>query len=153
MRSSDQSPGFKVRLAGISDETNVEEACRLFLSPGDVNTPRFLKSPGTCLMLGEIDDRIVGWAYGQEIFHPDGERTMLLYSLDVAEDARQHGLGRELVRSLVEEARSRGCTELWVLADEDNDAALATYASAGGARNSIPSVMFSWRLAPGRHRG
>lgn len=48
-------------------------------------------------------------------------------------------------------ARQAGCTEVWTLADDDNDAALATYRSAGGAEDPDHPVMFAWKLGPGRH--
>lgn len=96
---------------------------------------------------------MAGWVYGHELLHPDGERTMLLYALDVAERARGAGHGRGLVEGFVALARERGCTEVWVLTDDDNPAGLATYASAGGKRDPVVQVMFTWRLAPGRHSG
>jgi hypothetical protein len=34
---------------------------------------------------------------------------------------------------------------MWVLTDDDNDAALATYASAGGARSN--QVMLDWTFS------
>ncbi|MGI8685649.1 MAG: GNAT family N-acetyltransferase [Acidimicrobiales bacterium] len=94
---------------------------------------------------------VAGWAYGHELVHPDGERTMLLYALDVAEHARRKGYGRALVTAFVDHARQAGCTEVWTLADDDNSAALATYRSAGGAEDPDRPVMFAWKLGPGRH--
>ncbi len=64
-------------------------------------------------------------ATGHELIHPDGERTMLLYALDVATTHQGRGHG--------------------------NDAALATYTSAGGVAEGSGTVMFTWRLAPGNH--
>lgn len=78
---------------------------------------------------------------------------MLLYSLDVVESAQKRGHGRTLVEAFVDHARSSGCTEVWVLTEDTNAAALATYASAGGTRETMPAVMFTWHLAPGRHSG
>ncbi|HSS94821.1 MAG TPA: GNAT family N-acetyltransferase, partial [Candidatus Dormibacteraeota bacterium] len=43
------------------------------------------------------------------------------------------------------QARSRGCYGMWVLADDDNAAASATYRKAGGEAEGQP-VMFSWRF-------
>lgn len=140
-----------IRRAGIGDEEVVRTACRRFFSPGDHDPVGFLRRSEACLLLCEIGDDVVGLAYGHELIHPDGERTMLLYSLDVMERSRGHGQGRALVLAFVEEARRSGCTELWVLTDEANDAALRTYASAGGQRDSKAAVMFTWRLAQGRH--
>ena len=84
-------------------------------------------------MVLETDAGVAGWVYGHELAHPDGERTMLLYALDVAEEHRGRGYGSALVRAFVHEATDRGCTEVWVLTDRDNDAGMATYAAAGGS--------------------
>ena len=145
-----------VRLLGVGDEAMAEEAARLFSDddslPIDV-TP-FLSSPSCALLVSlSAGGSVVGWVYGHELVHPDGERTMLLYALDVDDGAQREGRGRALVSAFVDEARGRGCTEVWVLTDDGNPAALATYASAGGKRESPDSVMFTWFLAPGREAG
>ena len=46
--------------------------------------------------------------YGHELVHADGERTMLLYILDVAEQQRGRGYGSALVRAFVPEAGDPG---------------------------------------------
>lgn len=40
-------------------------------------------------------------------------------------------------------ARENGCYGMWVLADRDNDAALATYRKRGGGRDES-QVILSW---------
>ena len=111
----------------------------------------FLSRPETTLIVVEQDDDVVGWVYGHELIHPDGERTMLLYALDVAEASRRQGLATALVRAFVAEAERRGRTEVWVLTDPSNQAGMATYASAGGTPDRGAQVMFTWKLAEGRH--
>lgn len=76
---------------------------------------------------------------------------MLLYALDVVERAQRRGIGTRLVRAFVDHARTIGCTEVWVLTEDDNSAGLATYRAAGGSRDPDQPVMFSWKLSDGRH--
>ena len=57
------------------------------------------------------------------------------------------------VRRLGEGDEATGCSEVWVLTDDANPAAMATYASAGGEREGQDSVMFTWSIAPGREAG
>ena len=142
-----------VRRLGPEDRSTAEEACRLFEEDGPLDVARFLNRPEAHLFVAEDDAGVCGWAYGHELVHPDGESTMLLYSLDVAEGAQRRGHGRDLVTAFVGQANAIGCTEVWVLTDDDNDAALATYASAAGTRDPDLSVIFVWTLAPGRHSG
>ena len=146
----------EVRRLGPDDSALAAEAVRVFseASPDDgfpaVDVAPMLASPTAVLFVSLAGPEPVGWVYGHELVHPDGERTMLLYALDVADGHQREGRGRALVEAFVAEARGRGCTEVWVLTDDSNDAALATYAAAGGVREADQSVMFVWPLAPGR---
>ena len=147
------STSMSVRRLGSYDEEIAEEACRLFGATGALDPRPLLTSAAAHLFVAEQNGSVVGWAYGHELVHPDGERTMLLYALDVLETARSQGHGRGLVEAFVEHARSLGDTEAWVLTDDGNAAAKATYIAAGGKRDATDQVMFTWFLAPGRHSG
>lgn len=140
-----------VRRLDTGDEALVADACRLFGLAGDIEPAAFLQRAETTLLVAEANDELAGWVYGHELVHPDGERTMLLYALDVTEAHRGHGHGSALVVAFVDDARLRGCTEVWVLTDHDNDAGLATYTAAGGLPDGGGQVMFTWRLAAGNH--
>lgn len=71
---------------------------------------------------------------------------MLLYALDVAEHRRRRGIGKALVTAFLDHARATGCTEVWVLTDDGNPAGAATYRAAGGQRDPVDQVMFTWTL-------
>jgi ribosomal protein S18 acetylase RimI-like enzyme len=75
--------------------------------------------------------------------HPDKGTEMFLYELAVDEPARRRGFGRALVEALATLARERGCYGMWVLTDDDNVAALATYRGAGAGKDS-PNMMLEW---------
>ena len=141
---------MNIRRLHQGDEQLTIEACRLFGAEGELDAGPFLAESGATLFIAEEDGAIVGWVYGHELIHPDGERTMLLYALDVAERARRRGTGKALVEGFVADARDRGCTEVWVLTDPNNAAALATYAAAAGTRDPDQQAMFTWKLADGR---
>src|SRR5260370_25163894 len=72
---------------------------------------------------------------------------MFLYELAVDEAHRRQGIGTALVEALRDLAREHGCYGMWVLTDDDNAAAGATYRKAGGEVESQP-LMFSWRFLP-----
>ena len=142
---------MRIRLLGPGEEAVAEDACRLFGATGEIDPGPFLARPECVLLVAEDEGGVAGWVYGHQLVHPDGERTMLLYALDVAERARRRGYGRALVAAFAERARATGCTEVWVLTDDGNAAGLATYGAAGGGRDPTAQVMFTWPLAPGRH--
>ena len=142
---------MEVRRLGVGDREAAEKACRLFGAVGDLDAAAFLGRPETALIVVEDESGVAGWVYGHELVHPDGERTMLLYALDVAERVRRHGHGKALVDAFVAHAREAGCTEVWVLTDDANAAGIATYRASGGRRDPVDHVMFTWKLAEGRH--
>ena len=135
-------------MAGDAD-TLVDALRRLGEDPS-VNSSEFVSTPGAWFFLAEENGVPVGRAYGHTLVHPDGERTALLYAVDVVPHARRRGRGRRLVEAFVEHARAAGHTEVWVLTDQQPCGA-GLYAAAGGRRDATDQVVFTWNLRPGRH--
>jgi ribosomal protein S18 acetylase RimI-like enzyme len=112
--------------------------------PTRAATEHFLAQPNHHLFVAFDDDGIaVGFVSGVETTHPDKGTEMFLYELAVAEPARRRGIGHALVTALADLARERDCYGMFVLTDDDNDAALATYRSTG-TKNESAHVMLDW---------
>jgi ribosomal protein S18 acetylase RimI-like enzyme len=107
---------------------------------------RFLRQPNHHLCIAYVDDEPAGFVSGIEITHPDKGTEMLLYELGVDDDFRRRGVGRSLVVALREYAHVRGCTGVWVPADDDNEPALAMYRSTGPDEDA-PSRILWWDLS------
>jgi ribosomal protein S18 acetylase RimI-like enzyme len=135
----------EIRRLGPGDEQAVHAAAHLFDKQPEADaTRRFLAEPTHHLLIAyDAEGRPVGYVSGVETTHPDKGTELFLYELAVDEPIRRHGIGRALVRAFERLARERGCYGMWVLADADNDAARATYTSAGAAVASQP-VMLEW---------
>jgi ribosomal protein S18 acetylase RimI-like enzyme len=137
---------IEVRRLGPGDEEAVHAARTLFdAAPLPEATQRFLAEPANHLLIAYDSDAPVGFVSGVKLTHPDKGTEMFLYELGVDEPARGRGVGRTLVEALAAIARDAGCYDMWVLADADNDAALATYARAGGRESSRP-VLLEWEF-------
>ncbi|MBT2481537.1 GNAT family N-acetyltransferase [Streptomyces sp. ISL-94] len=108
---------------------------------------RFLADPGHLMLIAYVDGVPAGMVTGVEMTHPDKGTEMCLYELSVDEGYRRRGIGRALALALAFEAEARGCYGMWVGADTDNEAALATYASAG-ARDEGLFAMRGWPITP-----
>lgn len=135
-----------IRRLGENDDAAVVAAQHLFDGPADAAaTARFLADLHHHLLVAYDDGRPVGFASGVEVIHPDKGSEMFLYELAVAEPVRRRGFGRRLVEALAALAHQRGCYGMFVFADEDNLAAIATYRSAGGRQASRP-VMLEWDI-------
>lgn len=87
-----------------------------------------------------------GFVTGVEMTHPDKGTEMFLYELGVDERFRNHGIGKALVVAKADLARTSGCYGMWVLTEEDNAAAMHTYAAAGGT-DPQRQTMLSWTFA------
>ncbi|MET7618133.1 GNAT family N-acetyltransferase [Streptomyces sp. NPDC005408] len=109
---------------------------------------RFLAAPGHLMLIAYADGAPAGMVSGIEMLHPDKGTEMCLYELSVDEPYRRRGIGGALVEALREVARERGCYDLWVGVDTDNDPALATYRSTG-ARDDGVFAMLTWEFTAG----
>jgi ribosomal protein S18 acetylase RimI-like enzyme len=131
-----------VRLA-VGDEETVMAMSDLFDGPAVAeHTRRFLLDDRHHLLIAREGDHVVGFVSGVEMTHPDKGTEMFLYELAVDERSQRQGTGKALVAALRDLAHERGCYGMWVLTDDDNEAALATYTSAGGSRSE--QVMLDW---------
>ncbi len=117
-----------VRL-GPGDEHFVFSGSDLFdHAPTEVWTTRFLSTEGHHLLVAVDDhDDPMGFVSGVETTHPDKGTEMFLYELGVGEAHRRKGVATALVEALKDLARERGNYGMWVLCDEDNEAAVKTY--------------------------
>ena len=111
--------------------------------PTRVWADQFLARAGHHLLVAAVDGTDAGFVTGVEMTHPDKGTEMLLYELGVDDTYQRQGIGRALVTALAEVAREVGCYGMWVLTDPDNEAALATYARAGGTSTG-PQVLLEW---------
>jgi ribosomal protein S18 acetylase RimI-like enzyme len=126
------------------DDARVTAAQHLFDGPARPNAvSRFLAEPSHHLLIAYAAHHPAGFVSGVEITHPDKGTEMLLYELAVDEGHRGKGIGTKLVLALSALARERACSGMWVLLDDDNDAAAATYRKAGGRLESKP-LLYSW---------
>jgi ribosomal protein S18 acetylase RimI-like enzyme len=134
----------EIRALGRGDDEHVAAASHLFDRPLDeAAARRFLDDERHHLLVAYVDGHPAGFVSGVEMTHPDKGTEMFLYELEVEESFRRRGLGRALVERLRDLARERGCYGLWVLTDEHNVAALATYEGSGGSPEHA-QVLLAW---------
>lgn len=112
-------------------------------------TRRFLAEENHHLYIAYVDGHPIGFVSGVEMTHPDKGTEMFLYELSVDELFRQQGIGRALVDRLRVLAVERGCYGMWVLTDESNAGALATYGRSG-ATSEHGQVVLVWTFQDDR---
>lgn len=109
-------------------------------------TAEFLADPRHHLVVALDGTTVVGFASGLHYVHPDKPAQMFVNEVGVAPTHRRRGIGRLVLRALLDYARTTGCAEAWLGTDVSNDAARALYRAAGGAEAPEPFVMYSWNL-------
>ncbi len=126
---------MKVRIATRGDCEDIAELDKKWkkegISPGF--TPMTRKelveavSRHEIIAIGEEKGKIIGYALGvmhkaekKSFYINKNERYVELDSLYVSKRSRNEGVGRELVRTLVKEAKKRKITKILVAADNTN---------------------------------
>ena len=104
----------------------------------------FLRDPRHHLAVALDGGRVIGFASAVHYIHPDKPPELWINEVGVASDHQGRGIGRALMRSLFDLARTLECREAWVLAEGSNEDAQRFYAALGG--NPDSAVMFSFRL-------
>lgn len=108
----------------------------------------FLKDPRHHIAVADDDGVVVGFVSAVDHVHPDKPRLLWVNEVSVAPSHRGRGVAKRLLQLMLENARRLGCSEAWVLADADNEAANALYRSVLVNRpvDARSQVMHAFRL-------
>jgi len=101
---------------------------------------QFLADPRHHICVAIDGGVVVGFASAVHYVHPDKPTELWINEAGVAPMHQRRGLAKAILRVLLSHARSIGCTQAWVLTDEDNGPARALYQSVGGDGGQ-PSLM------------
>lgn len=113
----------------------------------DSSLAEFLANPAHYLLLAIEQKKVVGSLYGYALQHPyRREPQFFLYGIDVRPEHRNQRIGSALVERFVTEAKRVGASEVWVLTNESNRAAMAMYSHSGLERSNTDDVMLNLTL-------
>jgi aminoglycoside 6'-N-acetyltransferase I len=93
--------------------------------------------------------QVIGFASAVHYVHPDKPPEMWINEVGVAADHQGRGVGKTVIRKLLQHGERLGCREAWVLTDRANQAAMRLYASTGGHEAPQDQVMFTFLLHAG----
>ena len=110
----------------------------------------FLADPRHHLAVAIDGTTVVGMASAVHYVHPDKPTELWVNEVAVAESHWRRGIGRDLMRALLERGRELGCGQAWVATDEANLAARRLYSSVGGVPEG--AIIFTIPIA-GRRQG
>lgn len=90
--------------------------------------------------------QVIGFASGVHYIHPDKPAEMWINKVGVADTHQGRGIGKAIMKTMLEHARALGCVNAWVLTERSNKAAMALYTSTGGRESAPDEVMLTFPL-------
>lgn len=91
----------------------------------------YLEEKNHILVVALDEGLVVGHIRGIIHQHPDASPELYIDNAGVASEFQRQGIGRRLVQEIVALGRARGCEDIWVGTESDNEAAKALYRSFG----------------------
>lgn len=88
---------------------------------------RFLETSNYRIFVALDGDLVVGMVTGFTHFHPDKDEEFFVNELGVDDAYRRRGIGEQLLRTILAEARAMGCPDAWLGTEHTNAEALALY--------------------------
>ena len=115
-------------------------------------TRRFLATPNYRIVVALEGDLVVGMATGFTHFHPDKDEEFFVNELGVDDAYRRQGIGLQLMRAILAEAKAMGCKEAWLGTEHDNGPALALYRKLMTGRDSEEDMSVFTYMLDGREK-
>lgn len=118
----------------IAEIKNAQWAPRSEIDPSDYTVEdlaSYIDTQDAIFCVAFFDNSFAGMASVRILPKPDGDKWLYIDEVDVCEDQQRKGVGKELMRYLLQLAKEKECTEVWLGTELDNVAANALYKSVG----------------------
>jgi ribosomal protein S18 acetylase RimI-like enzyme len=96
----------------------------------------FLEDPRHHIAVAIDGGKVVGFASGVHYVHPDAPAQLWINEVGVAPTHQGRGIGKDVLKALLQTGADLNCTVAWVLTDRSNVAARALYSSVGGTEGA-----------------
>lgn len=106
----------------------------------------FLDDPRHHIVAVVSEGRVVGFASAVHYIHPDKPPELWINEVGVAPSHQGRGIGRAIMKGMLELGRELGCKNAWVLTDRGNEPANRLYRSAGGIADEEDTLMYEFDL-------
>jgi aminoglycoside 6'-N-acetyltransferase I len=137
---------FIARVLTASDSSLLLNAADdVFDNPVDEQLAReFLGDPRHHIVVAISDGVVIGFASAIHYVHPDKRAELWINEVGVAPPHQNQGVGKAIMREMLQLAKQLGCVNAWVLTDRSNAAANALYKSVGGQIADGDTVMYEF---------
>ena len=93
-------------------------------------------------VIAKAENKIVGFAYGYDIIHPNGKHAYFIYSIGMLPDYQDKGYGTKLLGFIKDYISSNGFFEMFVLTDKGNPRACHAYEKLGGKNDFEDEICY-----------
>lgn len=106
----------------------------------------FLANSANLLVVAVIDGNVVGMASGIAYAHPDKPLQLFVKEVGVSPQFQRRGIGKELVKTLLQHGKQLGCQEAWMATETGNAAARGLYCGLGGKEDDEKAIVYTYAL-------
>ena len=110
------------------------------------NLNDFYNDKNVISFIAKNENKIVGFAYGYDIIHPDGRHAYFIYSIGMLPDYQDKGYGTKLLGFIKDYISSKGFFEMFVLTDKGNPRACHVYEKLGGKNDYDDEICYVFNL-------
>jgi aminoglycoside 6'-N-acetyltransferase I len=104
----------------------------------------YLDEPNHILCVAVVDGLVVGQARAVVHSHPDKSPELYIDNAGVASAFQRKGIATQMLAEIIQFGKERGCREVWVGTESDNESAKALYHSLGLKMQTV--AMFEGKL-------
>ena len=120
---------------GVFDDPIVKSSAR-----------EFLADPRHHIVVALSEGVVIGFTSAVHYIHPDKPPELWIDEVGVSPAHQGKGVGKAIMKELLQLGRQLGCVNAWVLTDRSNEAANRLYKSAGGQVVDGDAVMYEFEL-------
>lgn len=114
------------------------------------NLKKFVDTLNNYGFIAKEKNKIVGFATGYLLLHPDGRRVFYFDTIDVMSDYQGKGVGTSLMSYVRDYAKSIGCYEMFLVTNKSNTSACRCYEKAGGISEANDDVVYVYDFGDGK---
>lgn len=119
----------------------------VFDNPVNENFAReFLGDPRHHIVVAFSDSVVIGFASAVHYIHPDKPPELWINEIGVAPSHQRQGIGKAVLKEMLQLGKELGCKSAWVLTDRNNKPANRLYQSAGGNIETEDMEMYEFTI-------
>ncbi len=110
------------------------------------NIKKFYNDKNTIGFIAKTEDKVVGFAYGYDIIHPDGRHAYFIYSIGMLPNYQDQGYGTKLLAFIKDYISNNGFFEMFVMTDKGNPRACHVYEKLGGKNDYEDEICYVYNF-------